>query len=354
MRSRNFRRATPLALFTAGALLLGACGSDDDGDSDGDASTEIPESAGLSGDIQISGSSTVEPISVRVAELYAEKESDVNVTVKGPGTGDGFKVFCDGETDISDASRAIKDEEASTCEANGIEYVELQIAFDGISVITSPDNPVECLSFEDLYALVGPEAQDVTTWSQAGELAAELGSTTEFPEEDLDVTAPGAESGTYDSFIEIVLEGIGEARAEEGAISEDDAATTRTDYNASADDNAIITGISSSTGSLGWVGFAFAEENADVVKEIAISGEDGACVEPTVETIADGSYPVSRPLFIYVNKAKAADSEALTDFVDFYLNEAYTEAVTMAFGETGYVELPEDLLSETLAAWDGR
>ena len=202
-----------LALPLAAVMVLGACSSSDDGDSaegDGDSSA---------GTVNVSGSSTVAPISTRVAELWEESGSEATVNVDGPGTGDGFVLFCDGETDISDASRAIKEEEAAACEENGIEFIELKIAFDGISVLTNPDNTVECLSFTDLYALVGPESQGFANWEDAQDLATELGSDTTLPEGSLDITAPGEESGTYDSFIELALADTAEARLEEGKIT---------------------------------------------------------------------------------------------------------------------------------------
>src|SRR5690606_32782381 len=173
-------------------------------------------------------------------------EHDTNTTVDGPGTGDGFALFCDGEIDIADASRPIKDEEVAVCEENGIEYVELKVAYDGMSVMTNPNNDaVDCLSFADLYALTGPESEGFETWADGQAIADELGSTTELPDAPLDLTGPGTESGTYDSFVEIALEGIAEERGQE--------ATTRTDYDANADDNVIISNIESSDTSLGWV-----------------------------------------------------------------------------------------------------
>ena len=279
-----------LALPLAAVMVLGACSSSDDGDSaegDGDSSA---------GTVNVSGSSTVAPISTRVAELWEESGSEATVNVDGPGTGDGFVLFCDGETDISDASRAIKEEEAAACEENGIEFIELKIAFDGISVLTNPDNTVECLSFTDLYALVGPESQGFANWEDAQDLATELGSDTTLPEGSLDITAPGEESGTYDSFIELALADTAEARLEEGKITEDQVETTRPDYQSSGDDNIIIQGIEGSPTSFGWVGFAFAEEAGDGVREIPIAAEPGGdCIEPSAETIADGTLPAVPP-----------------------------------------------------------
>ena len=253
--------------------------------------TTTPASGGegsIEGDVFITGSSTVEPISVRVAELFADIEPGVNVDVQGPGTGDGFAAFCAGEADISDASRAIDEEEVTTCEDGAVEFIELKIAYDGISVLVNPANTIECLNFADLYALVGPESQGFDNWSDAQPLASQLGSDTEFPDLPLEITAPGEESGTYDSFIEIALGDIIEAQGTEEA--------TRPDYSAQADDSVILQGIEGAEGGFGWVGFAFAEGAGDAVREVPITAEPGGeCVEPTAETIADGSYPCLGP-----------------------------------------------------------
>ncbi len=336
-----------LALPLAAVMVLGACSSDDTDGASGDTGD-----TSASGTVNVSGSSTVAPISTRVAELWEESGSDASVNVDGPGTGDGFALFCEGEIDISDASRPIKEEEAATCEENGIEYIELKVAFDGISVLTNPANEsVSCLNFADMYALVGPESQGFGTWADGQEIASALGSDTELPDASLDITAPGEESGTYDSFVEIVIETAGEARVESGDITEDEVAMTRPDYQSSSDDNIIIQGIEGSDSSFGWVGFAFAEEAGDGVKELAVSEEPGGdCIEPTTETIADGSYPISRPLFIYVNAAAADDNQAVADYVDYYLSSEGIVAVT----EVGYVELPADQLEETRTTWTDR
>ena len=249
----------------------------------------------LSGEVVVSGSSTVEPISALVGELFSAENPDVAVRVDGPGTSDGFELFCDGQTDISDASRAIDEEEVAACEAAGIEYVELKIGIDGLTVITNPANDaVECLSFEQLYGLVGPESEGFDNWSDANTLVTEIGGEGDLPDAQLDITAPGEESGTYDSFIEIALGDIAEARVAAGAITEDQAETTRKDYSSQANDNAIIEGIGGSDTSLGWVGFAFADQNQDAVKLLEVDGGDG-CVElrprrrsPTAPTRSHG------------------------------------------------------------------
>ena len=307
--------------------------------------TEPSTGAAITGKINVSGSSTVEPVSTAVAELVKAANPGFDFTVTGPGTGDGFKTFCKGETDISDASRKIKDEEAAVCAAAGIEYTELKIAYDGITVMTSPDNAaVTCLSFADLYALTGPQSQGFDKWSSAATLAKSLGSNTVFPDTDLAITGPGEESGTYDSYVELVITPIASKQTppQESA--------TRPDYVASANDNAIIAGIQGSPSSLGWVGFAYAQENKDTIKELAVAKDpNGTCVEPTDATISDGSYPLSRSLYIYVNKAKAAANPAVVGYVDFYLADG---TISKVLETVPYVNLPADALTATRTTWE--
>ncbi len=338
------------ALALVAAFAVAACG----GAATDAPATQVPGgngSGGISGSIEVSGSSTVEPISARVAELLKADNPDFFFQVEGPGTGDGFARFCAGETDISDASRAIKDEEAATCAENGIEYVELKIAYDGLTVLTNVDNTaVACLSFADIYALVGPESTGFAKWSDGTAIAAELGSSTVLPDAALVITGPGEESGTFDSFNELVIAGIAKERGQ--VDSEGDPLPVRPDYQSSGNDNVIIEGIQGSETSLGWVGLAFAEENADTVREIPVSKDaNGTCVEPNAETVSDGSYPISRPLFIYVNKAKAAENAAVAAYVDFYLAEGTIETVLQT---VPYVNLPAEELDATRAAWDAR
>ena len=316
------------------------------------------EPTSLSGEIVISGSSTVGPISTGVKELFNAEHPDVAISVDETGTGDGFALFCEGQTDISDASRAIKEEEAAICVENGIEYVELKVGIDGLSVITSASNdqiPDDCLTFNDLYALIGPESTGFDNWTDAQALATELGSTTALPDAPLTITAPGEESGTYDSFVELVLGDIAEARLEGGMITEDQVETTRPDYQSSGDDNVIIDGVAGSADNpttLGWVGYAYAQNATDRVKLLSVDGGEG-CVEPTPESIADGSYPIARELFIYVDKAKAAENEALTAFVDFYLADGTLDQV-FQLPTARYVPLTDETFAETVAAWEGR
>lgn len=315
-----------LALVVLGGIAA-ACGGSD------------PENEGLTGSVVVSGSSTVEPISIGVAEKFNEDAPNVRLSVDGPGTGDGFELFCNGETDISGASRAIVEEEIESCRQAGIEYLELKVGNDGIAVLTSPDNDRidDCLSFADIYSLVGPESQGFRRWSSANPLAAELGEAkaAPFPDVPLAVTGPGEESGTYDSFVELVIEDLAEARGHEPE--------TRADYQASGDDNVIIQGIEGSATSFGWVGYAFYEVSRDQLKAFQVAGEDGRCVAPSPEAISDGSYPISRPLFIYVNTDKLAESPALQQFVELYVSK---EGLATA-SEAGYVELNAEDAGQT-------
>ncbi|QUC01966.1 MULTISPECIES: PstS family phosphate ABC transporter substrate-binding protein [Cellulosimicrobium] len=274
-------------------LTLAACGGQSQG-ATGDGETS---GGGLSGEVVIDGSSTVEPLSSAAATLFRDEEPGINVTVATSGTGGGFERFCAGETDISDASRPIKDEEIAACEDNGVEFTEIVIANDGLSVVVNPENDwLECITTEQLATIWGPDSEGtVTSWSQVDP---------EFPDEALALYGAGTDSGTFDYFTEAI-------NGEEGAI--------RTDYTPSEDDNLTVQGVSGAVGAMGFFGLSYAEENADSIKLLAVDNGDG-CVVPSKETVQDGTYsPLGRPLFIYVNNAKYAENEALRSFVDFYL-----------------------------------
>lgn len=324
------------------ALILVACS---DGAGDDTTTTAERGGGGTSGSIVISGSSTVEPITARVGEAFDGANPGVATSVEGPGTGDGFARFCNGETDVSDASRPISDDEIANCEAAGIEYVELHVATDGLTVMTNPANEaVSCLAFTDLYALLGPESEGFANWSDANALAAELNApNAPYSDDGLVIFGPGEESGTYDTFVEFVIADISEERLGE------DNDFTRADYNASANDNVIVQGITENPSSLGWVGFAFFEENADVLKAIELDDGESGCVAPTVETIASFEYPLSRPLFIYVKTTDLASRADLTAFVDYYLSDEGLASVT----DAGYVQLPAEDIEATRAVWNG-
>jgi phosphate transport system substrate-binding protein len=310
------------------------------------AAASAPAQGG-SGQVVVSGSSTVEPITSLVGEKFSEKNPDVAVRVDGPGTGDGFQLFCNGETDISDASRAIDEEEVASCQGNGIAYTELKVGIDGLSVITSKDTKVSCLSFADLYALIGPQSQGVSNWQDAQALATQLGSKTKLPKAKLEITAPGEESGTYDSFVELALADTAEKQVEAGAITEDQAETTRKDYQSSGNDNTIIDGVAETKNSLGWVGFAFADQNKDKVKTLKVDNGDGKCVAPSAKTVRDGSYPLSRDLYIYVNNAKAGSSPVLKSFVDFYMSKPGNASVK----ESDYIQLAKADWNQSVSTW---
>ena len=337
------------ALLIALALTTASCGR-----GMGESDDPAGGSGGSGGsDIFVSGSSTVEPISASNADKFGAEHPDTAIRVEGPGTGDGFEIFCSGESDISDASRPIEPEEVEKCEQAGIEFVELKVAIDGLSVVTSTrNNLIKCLSFADIYALIGPESIGFEKWSDANKLAKELARELDpsefgevhapYPNVPLVVTAPGEESGTFDSFVELVVEKIAEERGQEDTLP-------RPDYQASPNDNVIIDGISGTKTSFGWVGFAFVEENKSQIKPLAVDGGSG-CVKPTAETIASGEFPIARDLFIYVNKAKAEAKPKVTEFVDFYLSDVGLETVS----QVGYVPLPDEAFAETRAAWESR
>lgn len=288
-------------------FVLAACGGNNE------STTTTEGGAELSGNILIDGSSTVFPISEAVAEEFGLENPNVRVSVGVSGTGGGFKKFCAGETDISDASRPIKQSEIEQCQANGIEFIELPVAFDGLTVVVNPENDwATCMTVDELKMIWEPSAQGVITkWSQVRP---------DWPDETLSLYGPGTDSGTFDYFTDAIV-------GEEGA--------SRGDYTASEDDNVLVQGVANDKYALGYFGFAYYIENQGKVKAVAIDGGNG-CVEPTVETINNGTYqPLSRPIFIYVS-TKALERPEVEAFVNFYLDNAATLAE-----EVGYVGLPE-------------
>ncbi|WP_100812097.1 PstS family phosphate ABC transporter substrate-binding protein [Microbacterium sp. BR1] len=275
-----------IATLAAAALALSACGGQTSGGS-------TDEDGGLSGSVTTDGSSTVAPLTEAAADLYREEEPNVNVSVATSGTGGGFKAFCAGETDISNASREIKEEEAAECEANGIEYTEIVAANDGLSVILNPENDwATDLTVEQLATIWSPESEGVVmSWADVDP---------SFPDVPLALFGAGTDSGTFDYFTDAV-------NGEEGAI--------RTDYSPSEDDNITIQGVAGAEGGIGFLGLSYVEENEGVIIAAEIDG-----VYPTTETVQDGTYtPLSRPLFIYVNNASYVDNDAVKSFVDFYV-----------------------------------
>jgi phosphate transport system substrate-binding protein len=268
--------------------------------------------------IKIDGSSTVFPITEAVAEEFQiEKQGAVQVTVGVSGTGGGFKKFCVGQTDISNASRPIKDEEIQACQAAGIEYIELPVAYDALTVVVNPQNPVESITIEELKKMWEPAAEGtVTNWNQVN---------SSWQDAPLALFGPGADSGTFDYFTD-------EINGEEGA--------SRTDYTPSEDDNVLVQGVANDANALGYFGYAYYSENQDQLKALPVDSGSGA-VAPSTETVRDGSYtPLARPLYIYIN-AEAVNRPEIKEFVDFYLNSE-TELVQ----EVGYVPLAETELAE--------
>lgn len=270
----------------------------------------------LTGNVLVDGSSTVFPISEAMAEEFQAANPGVRVTVGVSGTGGGFQKFCAGETDVSNASRPITAEEIAACEAGGVEFVELPIAFDGLSVVVNPENDfAQCLTTDELRTMWEPAAQgNISNWNQIRP---------DFPDQNLGLYGPGTDSGTYDYFAEAVV-------GEDG---------TRGDFTASEDDNVIVQGVSADPGGLGFFGYAYYIENQDRLKLLEIDNGDG-CVAPSAETIADGSYqPLSRPEFIYV-KTTSLENPAVRAFVDFQIDPANAGLIE----EVGYVPLPDDLV----------
>jgi len=277
----------------------------------------------LEGTISIDGSSTVFPITELVAEEFNAVNPDVKLTVGFSGTGGGFTKFAANEIEISGASRPIKTAEAEATTAAGIEYVELMVAYDGLSVVVSTENTwVDYLTIEELNMIWGAEAT-ATKWSdvRAG-----------FPDTEIKLYSPGHDSGTFDYFTEAVNG--------KGGVIRQDSETVKIFF--SEDDNALVTGVAGDVGGIGYFGFAYYEENADKLKVVPVQ-KDAAAVTPTYDTIMDGSYPLSRPLFIYANVAELERPEVLA-FVEFYLENAGELA-----SEVGYVSLPEELYTEALA-----
>jgi phosphate transport system substrate-binding protein len=288
---------------TSGLLALGvaACGDDDDSDS-GDTAT------GLTGQIRADGSSTVAPLTETAAELFQGENPEVQVTVGTAGTSGGFEKFCNGETDISDASRPIEPEEEQACADTGVEYEELQVANDALSVIVNPNNPVTCMTVDQLNT-VWDNGSAVDSWSDIQDLDAEVG------DEEITLFGAGSDSGTYDYFTEAI-------NGEEGVI--------RTDYNSiGEDDNAAINGVVGDEWAMAFVPYSFVTEAGDTVKSLEVDDGDG-CVAPSVETVQDGSYkPLGRPLFVYPS-AEALQREEVDAFLQYYIDnqETITEQAT--------------------------
>jgi phosphate transport system substrate-binding protein len=281
-----------LSLALAGGVA--ACGSDDESSSSGGGSSSA-DSGDLKGSIAIDGSSTVYPFAQAAAELFNEDNPDVKISVGQSGTGGGFEKFCAGETDISDASRPIKpDEEAPVCEKAGVKFHEVQIANDGIAVATNKDLAVDCLTTAQLKQI----------WNKGSKVKSLKDVDPSLPDTPLSLYGPGTDSGTFDFF-------TGEINGEEGV--------TREDYEASEDDNQLVTGVAGDKGGLGYFGFSYYEQNQDKLNLVGVGEDAGSCVKPSADAIQDGSYkPLSRPLFMYPS-TKAIARPEVKAFMDFVI-----------------------------------
>ena len=328
----RFAYSISLAALVAGVAACGGATTDEAATTGGDEVIEEggnDSASGISGDIQVDGSSTVFPVSEAMAEEFMAANPDTRVTVGVSGSGGGFSKFCNGETDISNASRPIKQEEIDACAEAGIEFIELPIAFDGITVVVNNENDwAQCLTPDELSIMWAPESEgSVTNWNQVKG---------EFPDQPLGLYGPGTDSGTFDYFTDAI-------NGEEGA--------SRGDYTASEDDNVIVQGVQGDLGGTGYFGYAYFEENEGVLKAVEIENADGTCVAPSREVIADGSYnPLARPLFFYVRVDSYEEKPQVAAFVDFMIDPANEEFVA----ETGYVALPGDISEKAAARIENR
>jgi phosphate transport system substrate-binding protein len=303
------RKSMPSALFLSVAtlaLIVAGCGGGGTG----------------SGVITADGSSTVGPFTTKAAEDF-KASGGADVTVGISGTGGGFERFCAGETDISNASRAIKDEEAVTCAANGVEYVELQVATDALTNVVNAENDwVTCLTVEQLKGIWEPGSK-VSNWNQVDP---------SYPDVPLKLYGAGTDSGTFDYFTDVI-------NGEEGA--------SRSDFSPTEDDNVTVQGVSGDKGALGYFGFSYFEENQDTLEALEVDGGAG-CVAPSVETAQNGSYtPLARPLFMYVKTSSLADTEGLADFVRYTLDNEQAIA-----SEAQFVPLSQEQIDEQLQKFE--
>jgi len=288
------RYAAPASMALALTFALTACGGQ-----------QGSAGEGMSGAVKIDGSSTVEPLSSAASELYSEEQPAVQVTVGSSGTSGGFEAFCAGRTDISDASRPIEAEEEQVCKKAGIEYTELQVANDALTVVANKNVPVDCITTEQLKKIWSPSSEGkITNWKQVDP---------SFPDMPLKLFGPGTDSGTFDYFTE-------EINGEEGV--------SRSDYEASEDDNVLVEGVANTPGGMGYFGYTYFEENTDKLKALEVDSGNG-CVAPSAQTAQSGAYtPLARPLFVYVNEKSYADKPQVAGYVDFYVQnlQRITEA----------------------------
>jgi phosphate transport system substrate-binding protein len=307
-----------LLLLLGLSLFLASCGSSAGGQGGGGA---------VSGSINIEGSSTVQPITQAAAELFREENPDARIEVGGAGTSDGFEAFCQGDTQISDASRPIDvAEELPICKENGVEFIEIPVAYDGISVVVNPQNNWATeITHEELKTIWEPAAEGkITRWSQVR---------SDWPDRELSLYGPGTESGTYDFFNEAI-------------VQNEEEANRQSDVEMSEDDNVLVQGVSGDENALGYFGYSYYVSSRDSLKLLAVDG-----VKPTTDTIRSGEYLLSRPLFIYVSTDALKNNEAVEPFVDFYVSEQNLDRLVKA---AKYVTLPSGLADESRAQYEDR
>ncbi len=325
----NFKKVWMVPTFATLAVVASACGGggeessgsgseESSGSGSGSEESSGEEGSGGSGDIAIDGSSTVFPIMEAVSEEFQQEHGDIEAPVGVSGSGGGFERFIAGETDLSNASRPIEQEEEDALEEAGIEYTELELAYDGLTVAVNPENDfVDNLTFEELSQIFA-DGSDAQNWSDIRD---------SWPDEPIDIYAPGTDSGTYDFFSEEVLE--------EGDVSRE--------AQLSEDDNVLVNGVAGSQNAIGFFGYAYYAENQDSLKAVPIVPQEGGDegIEPSQETINDQSYPLSRPLFTYVKNESLQENEDVVEYVRF-LNDNAADLAE----EVGYVAAPEEVYEE--------
>jgi phosphate transport system substrate-binding protein len=324
-RAARLSLLTGVLLLTL-ALVLAGCGGGGGGGQKEEEKTEDTKAAGggggEAGQIAVEGSSTVLQITQAAAEAFNQQNPDVRITVGGSGTGDGFEAFCNGDTQISDASRPIEEDEVQACQENGIAFIELPVALDALSVVVnSQNNFASDITLDQLRTLWEPDAEgQVTTWNQVNP---------EWLEQQINLYGPGTESGTFDYFTDKVV-------GEEGA--------SRTDYQASEDDNVLVQGVSGDPNALGYFGLSYFLQNQQRLKALTVNG-----VAPSEETAQSGEYPLSRPLFIYVSTQALEETPSVEEFVSYYL-----ENLNQFVEQAQYVPLNEQALQEARERFQNR
>jgi phosphate transport system substrate-binding protein len=315
-----------MSYLAALSILVSSCESGQPPSTGSTGSPGTTSNSNASGKVNVDGSSTVFPVSEAMAEEFKKANAGIDVSVGESGTGGGFKKFCAGEISVTGASRAIEAEEIANCEKGKIEFVEIPIAYDALSVVVNPENTaVKCLKVDELKKTWAPEAQGkVTNWKQINPA---------FPDLKLDLYGAGTDSGTFDYFTKVI---VGKEKS------------SRTDYTASEDDNTLVQGVAGEKGGMGYFGYAYYEQNKDKLKAVEIDSGKG-CVAPGAQTVLNGTYnPLSRPIFVYVSK-KDLERPEVKSFVDFYVDAKNQQFIA----DTGYVPLPSELATQVQTRYKG-